>query len=73
MWLTWDFNTGLYSKATVMLACIRKHHSLDKEKCAILSVLTDLQKCNSDEITIAGFNAHNINEFMECIYTERIY
>ena len=47
--------------------------SLDKDKSAVFSVLTDVQKCNSDEITIASFHAHRINYFIECIsmYTER--
>ena len=79
MWHSLDLNTGLYSNfeanKDVQAACIRKHRSLDKYKCAVLSVLTELEKFNSDEITIAGFNAHEINAFIKCVrsmYTERI-
>ena len=57
------FNYGIVFKVNhdAQIACIRKQHSIEKDKCAVFSVLTDLQKCNSEEITIAGYNAHEIN------------
>ena len=63
-YLRFKYGIAFEGNQDAQIACIRKHHCLhclDKDKCAVLSVLTDLQKCNSDEITIAGFNSTKIN------------